>query len=212
MVSPTTRAHLRCGDSGRSPMRSIEYRMRRCTGLSPSRTSGMARDVITDSEYARNDSDTSSVIGVSRTSPANGRPAAGPGRRRGLIGRLSLRGSRCLGLVLGGEYPASSPPGRRRVGNAGARRCGRTGFGSRRHAGQVGVRRSATEPHGWRPPRDRGPFEHRWTRSRVMLVDPADPRGPVRSPVQNLLTFRAVSKWHLRYITIHRQLLLRAIA
>jgi hypothetical protein len=35
------------------PMRNIEYRMRRCTGLLPSHTSGRARPLTTDSAYSR---------------------------------------------------------------------------------------------------------------------------------------------------------------
>lgn len=51
-------------------MSAMACRMRRCTGLSPSRTSGMARDVMTDSEYAMNDSPSSFVTGTSMTSRA----------------------------------------------------------------------------------------------------------------------------------------------
>ena len=35
------------------PMRSIEYKMRRCTGFWPSHTSGKARPLTTDSAYSR---------------------------------------------------------------------------------------------------------------------------------------------------------------
>ena len=44
--------------------------MRRCTGFRPSRTSGMAREVMTDREYARNDSDISSATGTGTISRA----------------------------------------------------------------------------------------------------------------------------------------------
>jgi hypothetical protein len=46
ITSPTARAHLRSGRSGRSPASHMAYRIRRCTGLSPSRTSGSARPTI----------------------------------------------------------------------------------------------------------------------------------------------------------------------
>ena len=48
MTSPTTREHLKYPRSGRKPPSYIAYRMRVCTGLSPSRTSGSARPTITD--------------------------------------------------------------------------------------------------------------------------------------------------------------------
>ena len=70
IVSPTTPAHLRCGRSGRSPMSAMACRILRCTGLRPSRTSGMARDVMTDSEYDRKDSPSSVDTGTSMTSRA----------------------------------------------------------------------------------------------------------------------------------------------
>ena len=37
------------------PLSFMAYRMRRCTGFSPSRTSGRARAVMTDIEYSMND-------------------------------------------------------------------------------------------------------------------------------------------------------------
>src|ERR1700710_599951 len=43
MTSPTTRALLTCARSGRRPISAIWKRMRRCTGLRPSRASGSAR-------------------------------------------------------------------------------------------------------------------------------------------------------------------------
>ena len=45
--SPTTRADLRKGLLYSYPFSLIENRMRRCTGFTPSRTSGSARDTIT---------------------------------------------------------------------------------------------------------------------------------------------------------------------
>ena len=48
IVSPVTRAHLTNGRSGRNPWSSMSQMIRRCTGLRPSRTSGRARDVMTD--------------------------------------------------------------------------------------------------------------------------------------------------------------------
>ena len=48
MVSPVTRAHLTNGRSGRKPCCSMSQMIRRCTGLSPSRTSGRARAMMTD--------------------------------------------------------------------------------------------------------------------------------------------------------------------
>ena len=65
MVSPTTRADLRYGVPGRNLICSIDHSTRRCTGLSPSRTSGMARAVITDSAYAMNESLISCHTGTS---------------------------------------------------------------------------------------------------------------------------------------------------
>ena len=49
MTSPTTFAHLRCFVSAVRLCSHIVYRMRRWTGLRPSRTSGSARAVMTDS-------------------------------------------------------------------------------------------------------------------------------------------------------------------
>ena len=43
-----TRAHFTCGWSGRKPCSSMSQMIRRCTGLRPSRTSGRARDTMTD--------------------------------------------------------------------------------------------------------------------------------------------------------------------
>ena len=45
--SPTTPAHLRYDAVERSPISCIVYRMRRWTGLRPSRTSGSARATMT---------------------------------------------------------------------------------------------------------------------------------------------------------------------
>src|SRR5215469_9321771 len=44
MTSPTTRADFRKPRFQSNPFSFIEWRIRRCTGLSPSRTSGSARD------------------------------------------------------------------------------------------------------------------------------------------------------------------------
>jgi hypothetical protein len=46
-ASPTTPAHFRNGRLLRNANSCITYKMRRCTGLSPSRTSGSARLTIT---------------------------------------------------------------------------------------------------------------------------------------------------------------------
>ena len=48
MTSPTTREHLKNPRSGRNPLSYIAYRIRTWTGLSPSRTSGSARPMMTD--------------------------------------------------------------------------------------------------------------------------------------------------------------------
>src|SRR5580698_6016785 len=69
MTSPTTLAHLLCGRSGRRPRSNIEYRIRRCTGLSPSRTSGRARETMTDMEYSRNERSISSWISMGSMKP-----------------------------------------------------------------------------------------------------------------------------------------------
>ena len=91
IVSPTTPAHFRCGRSGRSPMPDMANRMRRCTGLRPSRTSGIARAVMTDNEYARNDSLISVLTGVSMIWRAN-RPVEEnrSGACEGVRGRLGM--------------------------------------------------------------------------------------------------------------------------
>ncbi len=47
MTSPTTRAHLEYPRSGRYPPSYIAYNTLRCTGFSPSRTSGNARETMT---------------------------------------------------------------------------------------------------------------------------------------------------------------------
>ena len=47
-TSPVIRALFLYEDVGRMPMSYIAYRMRRCTGFKPSRTSGSARDTMTD--------------------------------------------------------------------------------------------------------------------------------------------------------------------
>jgi hypothetical protein len=49
MTSPTTFAHLRCFTSAVRFCCHMVNRIRRCTGFKPSRTSGSARDVMTDS-------------------------------------------------------------------------------------------------------------------------------------------------------------------
>ena len=64
MTSPTALAHLAWGRSGRRFCSYIEYRIRRCTGLRPSRTSGSARDTMTDMEYSRNERSISSWISM----------------------------------------------------------------------------------------------------------------------------------------------------
>src|ERR1700722_828818 len=69
MTSPTTLAHLLWGRSGRRPRSNIEYRIRRCTGLSPSRTSGRARETMTDMEYSRNERSISSWISIGSMKP-----------------------------------------------------------------------------------------------------------------------------------------------
>ena len=48
MTSPVTRAHFMWLRSGRAPRSCMPQRIRRCTGLRPSRASGSARDVMTD--------------------------------------------------------------------------------------------------------------------------------------------------------------------
>ena len=48
MTSPMTREHLKKPRSGRYPPSYMAYRIRVCTGLSPSRTSGSARPMMTD--------------------------------------------------------------------------------------------------------------------------------------------------------------------
>ncbi|CAB4875390.1 unannotated protein [freshwater metagenome] len=48
MVSPVTRADFTKLRFGRKPCSSMSQMIRRCTGLSPSRTSGRARDMMTD--------------------------------------------------------------------------------------------------------------------------------------------------------------------
>ena len=55
MTSPTVHADFLYARSGVSPDSFIAYRMRRCTGLSPSRTSGSARATMTLIEYSRNE-------------------------------------------------------------------------------------------------------------------------------------------------------------
>ena len=47
MTSPTTREHFTYPRSGRYPLSYIAYKILRCTGLRPSRTSGSARLTIT---------------------------------------------------------------------------------------------------------------------------------------------------------------------
>src|SRR5580698_6109567 len=57
--------------------------MRRCTGLSPSRTSGRARDMMTDIEYSRNERSISSWISMGSTKPSTSvlPSSLGPGVR-----------------------------------------------------------------------------------------------------------------------------------
>ncbi len=47
MTSPTMREHFENPRSGRYPPSYMAYSTRRCTGFSPSRTSGSARDTMT---------------------------------------------------------------------------------------------------------------------------------------------------------------------
>ena len=49
MTSPTTRAHFLKPDPGSSLSWRMAYKIRRCTGLSPSRTSGSERAMMVDS-------------------------------------------------------------------------------------------------------------------------------------------------------------------
>src|SRR5690348_9620780 len=67
ITSPTTRADLTYGRSGRWPCSYIDQRMRRCTGLRPSRASGRAREWMTEYAYSRYESSTSVVSGLSMT-------------------------------------------------------------------------------------------------------------------------------------------------
>src|SRR4051812_41304783 len=67
MQSPTTRADFTYGRSGRWPCSDIDHRMRRCTGLRPSRASGRAREGMTEYAYSREESSTSVVRGLSMT-------------------------------------------------------------------------------------------------------------------------------------------------
>src|SRR4051794_6287415 len=69
MTSPVTRAHFMVGRSGRAPMSYMPQRMRRCTGLRPSRASGSARDTMTDMEESRNDRSLSSWISMGSMPP-----------------------------------------------------------------------------------------------------------------------------------------------
>src|ERR1039458_1879594 len=69
MTRPTTSAHFTCGRSGRNPWSNIEYRIRRCTGFRPSRTSGSARETMTDIEYSMNDRSISSWISMGSMNP-----------------------------------------------------------------------------------------------------------------------------------------------
>jgi len=55
MTSPTVHADFLYARVGVRPDSFIAYRMRRCTGLSPSRTSGSARETMTLIEYSRNE-------------------------------------------------------------------------------------------------------------------------------------------------------------
>ena len=77
ITSPTTLAHLLCGRSGRRPRSNMEYKIRRCTGFRPSRTSGRARATMTDMEYSRNERSISSWISMGSTAPLGGPSSAG---------------------------------------------------------------------------------------------------------------------------------------
>src|SRR5829696_6497974 len=72
MTSPLTRAHFSRGRSLRAPMSCMPQRIRRCTGLRPSRASGRARLTMTDMEYSRNERSISSWISMGSI------PAIGP--------------------------------------------------------------------------------------------------------------------------------------
>src|SRR5579883_1056138 len=109
MTSPTTLAHLLCGRSGIRRWSYIEYRIRRCTGLSPSRTSGRARETMTDIEYSRKDRSISSWISMGSMNPLRSpppSPAAAPPPCPSVAGpsagrRPLLRLSSSEGLDLG---------------------------------------------------------------------------------------------------------------
>ena len=68
MTSPTTPADFRKGVPGRSPRSFITNRILRCTGFSPSRTSGIARLVVTESAYGMKESRISSSTAISMIS------------------------------------------------------------------------------------------------------------------------------------------------
>src|SRR5690348_1233369 len=67
ITSPTTRADFTYARSGRCPCSDIDQRMRRWTGLRPSRASGRAREWMTEYAYSRYESSTSVVSGLSMT-------------------------------------------------------------------------------------------------------------------------------------------------
>jgi len=50
MVSPTILAHFNVLRVGSTPNSCMANRMRRCEGFNPSRTSGRAREIMTDIE------------------------------------------------------------------------------------------------------------------------------------------------------------------
>ncbi|KXK57412.1 MAG: hypothetical protein UZ07_CHB004000648 [Chlorobi bacterium OLB7] len=50
IVSPTIRADFLNGRFGERLSSDMEYRTRRCTGFKPSRTSGSARETMTEKE------------------------------------------------------------------------------------------------------------------------------------------------------------------
>src|SRR4029077_14327643 len=79
MVCPTTLAHLVYFLLYCRPISCMVYSTRRCTGLSPSRTSGSARPTITDMEYSRYDRRISSSMLTGCTLPAPGPPPSPPG-------------------------------------------------------------------------------------------------------------------------------------
>ena len=70
MTSPTVHADFLYARVGVRPDSFIAYRMRRCTGLRPSRTSGSARATMTLIEYSRNEL-AQLLLDVDRAVPAS---------------------------------------------------------------------------------------------------------------------------------------------